>query len=474
LTTRAQVNGYQFLLRRFEHALVRRDVRMLHDPMSSQRRSLIMGLVLGVIAVAGCVVLALIRPQGVIGEARIIVSKDSGALYVLMNKDSDASGPRQTLNPVLNLASARLIVGKPDSPTSVADGKLSAQSRGPLLGIPGAPSALPGSTANGASTWTLCDAPRSNGSPAATVLSTPPRLGGGIRLLGGGEALLGVNGGTTYLFYQGKHAAVDLGNGAVAEALSLPGLTPRPVSTNLLNATVAAPEITPPVIEGAGRPGISRYPALRVGSVIKVADANSTELYVIVSGGVQRISAFAADLIRDANSQGDNDISPVPPDALNGVAVVDTLPVDQFPAQRPAIVSGDSDPIACVAWSRGDEDSAAVLGFLAGVRLPLAEDAHPVPVASAGADRADAVYVPPGSGEYVQATGLDPDSARRDGLYYLSDNGVRYWIPDANTAAALGLGSMRVRLAPWQIVDQFIPGPDLTKSAALVAHDTLQ
>ncbi|WP_280228711.1 type VII secretion protein EccB, partial [Nocardia cyriacigeorgica] len=43
LTTRQQVNGYRFLLRRLDHALVRRDVRMLHDPMRSQLRSLLVG-----------------------------------------------------------------------------------------------------------------------------------------------------------------------------------------------------------------------------------------------------------------------------------------------------------------------------------------------------------------------------------------------------------------------------------------------
>lgn len=42
-TTRWQVNGYRFLVRRMEHALVRRDVRMLHDPMRSQSRALAVG-----------------------------------------------------------------------------------------------------------------------------------------------------------------------------------------------------------------------------------------------------------------------------------------------------------------------------------------------------------------------------------------------------------------------------------------------
>ena len=68
LTTKAQVNGYRFLLRRLEHALVRRDVRMLHDPMRSQMRSLIVGIVLGVLGLAGCAILAFIRPQGAVAE----------------------------------------------------------------------------------------------------------------------------------------------------------------------------------------------------------------------------------------------------------------------------------------------------------------------------------------------------------------------------------------------------------------------
>ncbi len=83
LTTRQQVNGYRFLLRRLDHALVRRDVRMLHDPMRSQLRSLLVGAVLGLLVVAGAAILAFIRPQGAIGDAKIVMGKDSGALYVV-------------------------------------------------------------------------------------------------------------------------------------------------------------------------------------------------------------------------------------------------------------------------------------------------------------------------------------------------------------------------------------------------------
>ncbi len=94
-TTRWQVNGYRFLVRRMEHALVRRDVRMLHDPMRSQSRAFTVGIVLAALGLAGCAVLALFRPQDRIGDAEIVVAKESGAMFVAMEG---------TFRPVLNLA----------------------------------------------------------------------------------------------------------------------------------------------------------------------------------------------------------------------------------------------------------------------------------------------------------------------------------------------------------------------------------
>src|SRR6185369_14680794 len=128
-----------------EHALVRRDVRMLHDPMRSQSRALAVGALLSLLVVAGCGALALIRPQDSIGSARIVVGKESGAMFVVVD---------ETLHPVLNLASARLIVGSADRPVIVKESELGTRPRGALLGIPGAPSALPHQDPGA---WTLCD-----------------------------------------------------------------------------------------------------------------------------------------------------------------------------------------------------------------------------------------------------------------------------------------------------------------------------
>lgn len=469
----AEVDGYRFLLRRLEHAMVRRDVRMLHDPMRAQSRSLLAGAIVGVLVLAGAAIVALLRPQGSIGDANIVVGMDSGALYAVVD---------DTLHPVLNLASARLITGSAESPTSVKDAKLATMPRGPILGIPGAPAALPGGSAGDRSTWTLCESAESpqSGSGVSTtgvtttVLSSRPVLGDDTRAQAGDEALLVRHGSETYLVYDGKRAEIDLGNSAVVRSLKLQGIKPRPIGTGLLDATVEVAPLAPPTIAQAGLPAGGRLAGVRIGAVVKVSGVDQSELYVVVSSGVQRVSPLAAQIIRNADSQGMSDVKALPPDALDGIPMVDPLPIDQFPADTMKILAVDDNPVACMTWSRAAGDGAAQKGLLVGRRVPLAATAHPVDLATADGvgERVDAVYVPPSSGEFVQVTGIEPNSARRESLYYIADNGVRYGVPDQATATTLGLGD-RPRLAPWQIVKSLVPGPTLTKSDALISRDAI-
>jgi hypothetical protein len=151
-----------------------------------------------------------------------------------------------------------------------------------------------------------------------------------------------------------------------------------------------------------------------------------------------------------------------------------TLPIDSFPARRPAIVPIDPSPVACSSWSRPDENHPATLTLLVGPSWPLPASAAPVQMTDGNGDpdRADAVYLPPFSGEFVQITGIAPDSARRDGLCYLTDTGIRYGIPDSATAAILGMPKTP-KPAPWEIIGRLTGGPMLSRDAAMVAHDTL-
>ncbi|MGF6889165.1 type VII secretion protein EccB [Nocardia sp. GAS34] len=489
LTTRAQVNGYRFLLRRLDHALVRHDVRMLHDPMRSQLRSLLIGVVLGLLGVAGCAILAFLRPQGAIGDARIVMGKDTGALYVVI---PDAQG-NSTLHPVLNLASARLITGSNAAPTSVKDAKLGSVPRGPLLGIPGAPAALPGSAQGARSDWTLCDevALSPTGSAAAatsatmTVLAGRPTLEAHIRATTHAEALLAQRGDRTYLIYDGKRAEVDPHNTVMTRVLDLAAQHPRPATAGLLDAAAEAPALTPPQIPNAGQPGPGRLSNVPVGGVIAVAGEARSErpnLYVVLSNGVQPVSAFTAQVIRVADSHGMSEIKTVPPDVLDNLPTLHSLPIDQFPIDTPKILSAEEAPIVCLSWSKtlgttqaasNNPSDRAIVTLLAGKKLPLPDSAKPVTMPGGGAsDHVDAAYISPSTGEFVQVTGMGPDSARRESLFYVADSGIRYGVPDLATATVLGL-EQTPRLAPWAIIGHLMPGPTLSKQDALASYNTL-
>ncbi|WP_328390923.1 type VII secretion protein EccB [Nocardia sp. NBC_00416] len=493
LTTRAQVNGYRFLLRRLDHALVRRDVRMLHDPMRSQIRSLLVGLVLGILIVAGSAILALLRPQGAIGDALIVSGKSSGALYVVVNKEDGS----QTLHPVLNLASARLITGSNAEPHAVQDDKLGSLPRGPLLGIPGAPAALPGSAQGSDSHWSLCETIElsAGGSAASaagattTVVAGRPELTDRIRAADPSEALLVRRDDKTYLIYDGKRAEVDPNDSVLSRALDLPAHRPRPVGTGFLGATTQVPALQAPPIDRAGEPGPGPLADVPIGGIISVAgmaEDAGPEMYVVLTDGVQPVSPFAAEVIRYADSHGMSQVAVVPPDVLDQVPVVRRLPIDDFPSQIPQVVEPEDGPVTCITWAKspgtapagkGAGESPAeraTAGLLIGSRLPIAESAAPVRLATADSsgDRVDQVYLAPTHGEYVQITGLEPGSPRRGSLFYVADNGIRYGVPDPATAEVLGLGSTP-HLAPWAIVGQLVPGPNLDSKEALVSHDSL-
>ncbi len=113
--TRHQVSGWRFVMRRIASGIALHDTRMLVDPLRTQSRAVLMGVVLVVTGVAGCFVFSLIRPAGSAGTNPVLADRSTAALYVKVGDD---------LHPVLNLTSARLIVGRPVDPTTVKSSEL--------------------------------------------------------------------------------------------------------------------------------------------------------------------------------------------------------------------------------------------------------------------------------------------------------------------------------------------------------------
>lgn len=452
MTTRLQISGYRFLLRRMEHALVRGDVRMLDDPIRAQSLSLIAGCVLAVIAVAGCAILAFVRPQGALGNAPIVMTRQSGALYVRIG---------DTMHPVLNLASARLIAGNPANPEVVGDVAITRAKRGPLVGIPGAPATVDPPLVGDDSGWTVCD-----DEATTTVIAGPvqSRTDPGLSVLVTPQS---ESAATTYLLYGGWRARVDLRDHTVVRALRLDGVTPRPVSRALLDAIPEAPQISAPPIPRAGSPGPPSLHRFTVGAVVRVIRAQAKEYYVVLAGGVQRIGEVTADLIRFRDSQRGREIITVEPDVIGAVPMVDELPVTTFPER----VDVAADVVVCSQWWAAGATSNTAL--LLADSLPLGGG---VPVNLVQADgtgpNVDGVVIPPGRSAFVRAVGINGDGGRAGARYLINDSGIVFGIHDEDAAKRLGLSGVPVP-APWPVLARLPRGPELSVQAASVVRDSV-
>src|ERR1700742_5087876 len=163
LSTRTQVTGYQFLARRTSMALTRWRVRMEVEPGRRQTLAIAASVSAAVVICLGALLYSFISPAGQVGDSAIIADRDSGALYVRVG---------DKLYSALNLASARLITGRPDNPHLVRSSQIANIPRGPMVGIPGAPSTF-GSKTPSSSSWLICDTVA-----GSTGVSSPS--GGGV------------------------------------------------------------------------------------------------------------------------------------------------------------------------------------------------------------------------------------------------------------------------------------------------------
>lgn len=467
-TTRLQVSGYRFLVRRMEHALVRGDTRMLDDPLRAQSISLTAGAVLTAVAVAVCAVLAMVRPAGELGDAPILVVGDTGAMYVRIG---------DVVHPVSNLASARLIAGTPAQPRVVSQDAVDRAQRGPRVGIPGAPDRIATPLAGEESAWTVCDDAQGD------TLVIAGQIADGAVASGPGVLVTPRDGSaaTTYLLHGSRRALVDLRHRAVVRALRLEGVVPQPISAAVLSAIPEAPEIRAPHIPAAGSPGPGTLRDYPVGAVVKVPRASadpegSTDYFVVLADGVQRIGEVTADLIRFTDSRVGEQIPTVSPDLVGALPVIDSLPVATFPqhahpahqfSENPGIAEV---PVICAHWHADRAGGNARTAVLVGDVLPVIS--NPVGLAQADADgpAVDAVSMPVGRSAFVRSVALTGDGSSTGSLFLVTEAGVLYGIRDSGTGASLGLEAA-AQPAPWPVLSVLPQGPELSRRDASVASD---
>lgn len=461
MTTKIQVSGWRFLLRRLSHAIVRRNTAMWDDPGQFYSRATWGGIAVAVVICVACGLLAWLKPQGKVDGAELIADTNTSQLFLLQTKTNQ-------LRPVYNLTSARLIAGQPDNPRRVKSSELDRYQRTQTVGIPGAPWSTPVNQSS-VSHWTICDtttnAQSARAGVSVSVVADPPELSPGTSApLAPGDAALVTYRGANYLVDKAGRHSIDLANSSITSAIELPpsAATTIPLSEALYNALPAADPIALPTIPGAGDPNsFGLDPAIRVGTVIVDNTTATQQHFVVLNSGVAKVNPTTAAALRNTNSYGF--INP-PAVTADRIAVI---PKQEFhsPLHPVSLINRVNAPVLCWHWTKSSTDSTPPqITVLGGKQIPVAQQQLANPIKQV----TTAITVFQTGGRFTQTVG---PTATNENKFYIDPGGVRYGVNDPDTPNALGLSNPQP--SPWEALRLLAAGPDLTKEAALLEHDTL-
>ncbi|WP_255823428.1 type VII secretion protein EccB [Amycolatopsis sp. GM8] len=500
-TTKSQVQAYRFVLRRMQSALVRRDSVMLHDPMRSHGRATLVGFILGLLGVVGFVIFGLISPSPSVPDSGIVIGKTSGTIYVV-------SGNPKSLTPTFNLASARLLLmsqaqgggAQATDPTVVPDDALKDIPHNRRTGIVDGPQLLPTAAQRISDNWGVCDnltinkdlpekLQRDQAKSETTVFAGVPSLGNELSI--DSAVLAKADNGKFYLIYRlpsnpndpnanTVRAEVDPKQDAVLSVFNLSQPLVRHISIGLLNAI---PEVTPLVPPTAQNQGAAsqfsqlRSEGLRVGSVFKVNRASGAQdVFVVLTNGIQRVEPAVGDLIQAGQAGGKN-LPVVSPNEINGIQQIlpsdpGALQVTTMPSVVPTVLDPLKFPTTCLGWSIVNNQPHTVVSV--GEALPVPANAKLIDIGKPGPTglKIDHFFMPPGRGAVVQSA-TAAETFGKGPMSLVTDNGLVYGIPNANTLNGLGLGNPPPRPAPDAILQLLPTGSSLNVIDAGKSYDDI-
>jgi type VII secretion protein EccB len=408
-------------------------------------RTVVGGLALGVLLVAGAAIASFINPptpQGWLNQG-IVLAKETGARYVVTEDG-------EPLRPVINSVSAQLILGSDVEPTSVERAEIDKQELGDPIGIFGAPDSLPSTELLVPTGWTACTNPergmqvridRETGAgltPTSGVVVEDPQ--GGLHVIGHAASDGGAH----------RYAFDDLN---LVNQTSLSGSTTFRVSNDWLNLFPEGPALDESsfAVEGAGEPPsyadqVGGLDGATVGDVVEL----NGNFYLLGREAPLVVGPFAAQVYQLTTGE-----APSPIGSLDaGTEVPDDL--SRWPETFPERLAGN--------------EACAVLDATAGEPARTLLAGEPAEEASA-AQVGDAVRVSvaPGLGAYVRTAGHGEATGGQP--WVLDSAGQRYRLggEPEETATLLGYGSYPVPTIPDAWIERFGCGPELSQLSALAA-----
>lgn len=461
-TERDQAQAYFFLVGRLAAGLLNGEPDTLQRPNRRPSIGTAIGVLLTVLVVAGFGIYGLLRPGGPTSwqakSGSIILVEETGARYVYVDG---------TLIPVLNFASARLVLGSAAEVTIVSQGSLSGLPVGPPIGIPGAPDGLPSTSSLYTGPWSVCARP-SPQSPRTTTLTTVVfgATGAAAPALSDEQALLvSTSDGTMFLVWRGHRHKIA--SAAALVALGYAALTPLPVTEAWINPVPSGPDLGFPLVAGRGQAGptLGGEPGV-VGRVYEWRNPglSTSELFVLRADGLALLTRTVAALIlADPATQAAYGSEPVRRVQIGAAeaavaGVVDrTTFVTDYPPEPPQAANDAGADVACIRHTL-----AVAAPSVAATLMPPAALASAVSLAGpqSTASTADEVVVAAASGVLAR------NEATPGTVYLISESGVKYAVADDDSLAALGYNAAAAVAVSGELLALLPAGPVLSITAA--------
>ncbi|MEV4846893.1 type VII secretion protein EccB [Micromonospora matsumotoense] len=448
-----QLHSYQFTVQRAVAALVMRETDPARSPFRRLAGAGLASVLVAAIGLGGFALYGLFAGGGSKWRdaGAVIVEKESGARFVYRDG---------RLHPVLNYASALLIVGADRSHTVLVSRRsIEGVPRGLPLGIADAPDSLPASGRLSTAPWTVCSL-----EPAEAVRATPRsalligrEATGGRRLTEEAVLVRHPDGTLHLIWHQRRHLLRDAAR--VLAALAATRERAVPAAPALLNALPAGVDLAPPALAGLGEPS-AEVAGAAVGDVYLVRNSGGGRQYAVAErDGLAGITELQAALLMARTGQGEP-----APITLGRFAVLPKLP-DLVPAgptapppAPPRLAGVDGGALCARVGADGTVRDVRI-----GTTVPDLSAAARTPDGSGGV-RVDQVLVEPGRGavvESVAAPGADGGA-----VSVVTDLGRRYVLADAEVLGMLGYqGVTPVRL-PAGLVSLVPAGSPLDPAAA--------
>lgn len=297
-----QLDAFKFGRRRIVANLIAPSPTGSDEGAPRPVRTFFASIMIGVVGVAGMVVLGYIHPSAPSGwQGGLAVDSTTGAAYVYNDGE---------LHPMLNITSAQLLLGKNFTKYDVPDSTIVAQKMGIPYGILGAPPVVPSAGQADLQTWTMCqlakDPSKQGTSGGQTVLEVGYGQGSMTAVNSGSGFIVndakGSQGGD-YLLWGDYSYRISATPGLLG-ALDSSGNDTSPlvgpwVNDSFLQAFHSGSEINAfPSVEGLGdavtKP--NQPPGAKVGEFGDFTDNGGDEYYIETESGLAQVTQFVYNL----------------------------------------------------------------------------------------------------------------------------------------------------------------------------------